>query len=135
MAGDRGYLDNLALVDRTVGELRRAMERAGTWDQTTVVISADHWWRTEMWSRGPFLTKEDAALSGTKMDHRIPFVVKLAGQQEPVIYDHPFNTVLTHDLLLALLRGEVSSPQTVAAWLDAHRTIGDSPYNRDELLP
>ncbi|MEA2207106.1 MAG: hypothetical protein QOE77_3882 [Blastocatellia bacterium] len=135
MAGDRGYLDNLALVDRTVGELRRAMELAGTWDQTTVVISADHWWRTEMWSRGPFLTKEDAELSGRKMDHRIPFVVKLAGQPEPITYDHPFNTVLTHDLLLALLRGEVSSPQTVAAWLDAHRTIGDSPYNRDELLP
>ena len=133
--GDRGYLDNLALVDRTVGQLRREMERAGTWDNTAVLISSDHWWRTEMWGRGPFWTKEDAEASGNKMDHRIPFVLKLAGQREAVTYDPAFNTVLTHDLLLALLRGEVSGPQNVVAWLDAHRSIGDSPYNRDELLP
>ena len=69
------------------------------------------------------------------MDPRIPFVLKLAGPHEPITYDPAFNTVLTHDLLLALLRGEVSGPQSVVAWLDAHRSIGDSPFNRDELLP
>lgn len=130
-----GYIDNLELVDRTIGELRRAMESAGVWDQTTVIISADHWWRTEMWSRGPFWTREDEAASGGKMDHRIPFVVKLAGQREQLTYTAGFNTVVTHDLILALMRGEVSSPGSVAAWLDGHRSITDSPYNRDELLP
>ncbi len=130
-----GYTDNLELVDRTIGELRRAMEGAGVWDQTTVIISADHWWRTEMWRRGPFWTREDEAVSGGKMDHRIPFVVKLAGQREQLTYTAGFNTVVTHDLILALMRGEVSSPGSVAAWLDRHRAITDSPYNRDELLP
>jgi hypothetical protein len=129
------YLDNLALVDRTIGELRRAMENAGVWDQTTVLISADHWWRTEMWRRGPFWSREDAAVSQQKMDHRIPFVLKLAGQHQQLTYTAGFNTVISHDLILALMRGEVSSPESVAAWLDAHRTIIDSPYNRDELLP
>jgi hypothetical protein len=130
-----GYIDNLELVDHTIGELRSAMESAGVWDQTTVIISADHWWRTEMWSRGPFWTREDEAASGGKMDHRIPFVVKLAGEREQLTYTAGFNTVVTHDLILALLRGEVTSPSSVAAWLDRHRSITDSPYNRDELLP
>ena len=130
-----GYIDNLELVDRTIGDLRRAMESAGIWDQTTVIISADHWWRTEMWSRGPFWTREDAVASGGKMDHRIPFVVKLAGQREQLTYTAGFNTVITHDLVLALMRGEVSSPASIADWLDHHRSITDSPYNRDDLLP
>ena len=135
MEGDRGYLDNLELVDRTLGQLRREMESAGTWDNTTILISADHWWRTEMWSRGPFWTREDAEASGNKMDHRIPFMLKLAGQSDAVTYSPAFNTVLTHDLLLAVLRGQVSNQQNLVEWLDTHRSIADSPYNRDELLP
>lgn len=133
--GTASYVDNLKLADRTVGEIRRAMEAAGMWDNTTVLISTDHWWRTTMWSRGPFWTVEDEAVAAGKSDHRIPFILKLAGQREQLTYDQPFNTVLSRDLLLAVLRGEISEPQAVAAWLDQYRTIGDSPYNRDDLLP
>jgi hypothetical protein len=135
LASKNGYIDNLELVDRTVGDLRRAMERADLWDQTTLIISADHWWRTEMWSRGPFWTREDAAVASGKMDHRIPFIVKLAGRREPVAYTPSFNTVVTHDLILALLHGELSDSESVVAWLNNHRAVSDSPYNRDEMLP
>ena len=38
-------------------------------------------------------------------------------------------------LVLALMRGEVSSSASVADWLDRHRSMTDSPYNRDDLLP
>jgi hypothetical protein len=88
-----------------------------------------------MWSRGPFFNREDAAVAGSKMDHRVPFIVKLAGQREPVTYSQPFNTVVTHDLILALLRGELANSENVAAWLDNHRAVADSPYNRDDMLP
>ena len=37
-----GYLHNLALVDRSLGELRDAMETAGLWDRTTVIVLGDH---------------------------------------------------------------------------------------------
>ncbi len=131
----RSYADNLELVDRTIGDLRKAMERTGVWEQTTVIVSADHWWRSEMWSRGPFWSPEDAKVAGQQMDHRIPFLVKLAGQHGPVQYDNAFNTVVTHNLVLALLQGQVSNPTDLASWLDRNRTISDSPYNKDELLP
>jgi hypothetical protein len=36
---------------------------------------------------------------------------------------------LTHDLLLAVLRGEVSDAKGAAAWLDRNRSIARSPYD------
>ncbi len=112
----KGYIDSLVLTDFVLGRLHRTMERAGTWDEATILLSTDHSFRASQ------------ALDGKK-DHRIPFMLKMAGHFEPVAFEAPFNTLLTHDLLLAILRREVATPLQAAAWLDAHRTIGDSPYN------
>ena len=114
-----GYWDNLALLDRTVGRLRAAMEHAGLWDNSIVLLSADHWNRSSQFLDG-------------KKEHRIPFLLKMPGQHEGLAFDHPFNTVLSHDLMLALMRGELTSAQSVAEWLDQRRTIADSPYSIDE---
>jgi arylsulfatase A-like enzyme len=38
----RLYDGNLAYVDQEVGALRRALEEAGLWDRTTLVIASDH---------------------------------------------------------------------------------------------
>lgn len=124
---DKGYLDNLELADRTLGELRREMESAGTWDDTIVLVTSDHWWRWDKQQRAKLLTEEDTALLPDRIDHRIPFILKLAGQKEGLIYDPAFNTVLTHDLLLALLRAEVSSPDGVVDWLDRRRSSVKPP--------
>jgi arylsulfatase A-like enzyme len=129
VSGESSYLDNLELSDRALGELRQAMESAGLWDSSTLVVSGDHWWRAEIWSRLDSLTEEEAAVAPPAPDHRVPFVVKLAGEKEALAYQPEMNTVLTHDLVLAVLRGEVRTPQQAAAWLDQHRSLGDSPYN------
>src|SRR5579885_133349 len=131
-AAGGSYLDNLALADRTLGELRRAMERAGTWEQTTVVVSSDHWMRSDYWRVRPFWTVEDSATFNERVEHRVPFIVKLAGQKSGATYDAPFNTVLPHDLVLEVLGGRIKDARELAAWLDAHRTIGESPYQSYE---
>jgi len=124
-----GYLGNLALVDRTIGELRRDLESAGLWDDTIVLITSDHWFRSEI----HFRTKEDDEALAGLTDHRVPFLLKLAGQNVCVPYDREFNNVLVHDLLLALLRSELKSPESVVRWLDNNRSIGESPYNYHRL--
>ena len=131
-SGDDSYLDCLALADRTFGDLRRAMEAAGVWDDTTVVISSDHWWRAEMWRDKTFWSEEDAVIAGAKSDHRVPFLVKLSGQKGGSVYDSPVNTVLTHDLILDVLSGKISNANEVPAWLALNRTIGESPYRTVE---
>lgn len=110
----RGYIDNLALADRALGELRRAMEGASVWGSTTVIVSADHGWR------------DSAAFDGVT-DIRVPFLVKLAGSAGGAVYSSPFNTLLSHDLALALLRGQIRTNGDLAAFLDAHRAFGPSP--------
>jgi hypothetical protein len=122
------YFDNLKLVDRTLGDLRSAMERAGWWDNTTVLVSADHWWRSEIWPKNQTWSKEEQATMSYNMDHRVPFMLKLKRQKENVIYHSSFNTVLSQDLILALLRGELSAPADVTAWLDRRRSMEKSHY-------
>src|ERR1019366_8236240 len=100
--------DSLALLDRTIGEIRRSMEKAGTWDTTTVLFTSDHPYREAMQLNG-------------KSDPRIPYILKLASQKEGVEYAPQFNTVLTGDLLIAVLRGEVADAPSAAAWLDRNR--------------
>jgi hypothetical protein len=113
-SGRGTYIDNLALVDQTFGELRRAMEAAGAWDSTTTLVSADHWLR---------VSAPDASI-----DHRVPFLLKLAGQTTRLDYTRPFDTVATHDLILAILRGELQDPESVARWLD--RRNDPNPFAR-----
>ena len=128
-APGRSYLDNLELADRTIGDLRRALERAGMWEKTTVLVTSDHWWRSSYWKNASGWMQEDSASSGDGSDHRVPFILKMAGQPDGAVYTSAFNTVLTQDLLLAILNGEVSDTKGAALWLDRHRSIGRSPYD------
>jgi hypothetical protein len=100
-----GYLRNLALADKELGQMRQAMETSGQWDKTWLIISADH-------SYG-------GALFG-QYDMRVPFIVKPPGASEPITYSPKINTVLTHDLILAILRGEITSRRELVPWLDEH---------------
>jgi hypothetical protein len=104
----RGYIDSLALLDRTLGEIRQSMKAAGTWDKTTVLMTSDHPYR------------EAEQLDG-KSDPRIPFLLKLAFQKEGRLYNQPFNAILTGDLLLAVLKGEVSDAAGAVGWLNQNR--------------
>jgi hypothetical protein len=124
------YFDHLALMDRIFGNLRREMERTKTWNDSTVIVSSDHWWRTLAWRTEGKWTDEEAAIASAEKDFRIPFIVKPANPiaEDHLIYDAPFNTVLTHDLLLAILGGEVSSSAEIAAWIDRHRSVGKLEY-------
>ena len=105
----RGYLDSLVLLDRTLGEIRQSMKAAGTWDKTTVLMTSDHPYR------------EAEALNG-KSDPRIPFLLKMAFQKEGRLYNQPFNAILTHDFMLAVLRGDVADMDGAVRWLDQNRT-------------
>ncbi|HEY0004452.1 MAG TPA: sulfatase-like hydrolase/transferase [Pyrinomonadaceae bacterium] len=131
------YLDSLALVDRTIGELRRQMESAGTWEQTTLLITSDHWFRKDqlrhtlrrtLKQQGP---EQYQLLMDNSIDHRVPFILKMPGQRAGVNYEPAFNNVLSQDLLLAILRGELNEAESLAGWLDGHRSIAESPDTKN----
>ena len=120
------YLDNLVLADRTLGILRHDMENAGLWESTNILVTADHGFR----STGP-----------SDWNHRptplhVPFFLKMNGFQEHIEDDHPFNTIVVHDLLLALLKREVVTPGEARELLDQQDRFvccsARTTYNPDE---
>lgn len=110
-----GYVDNLALADKTLGDVRRILEEDGRWDSSVVLVTSDHWWR-------------ESPLINGKRDHRIPFLLKLAGQKSGTEYNGPFNTILTRKLLMELLRGQLSKSDEVSAWLNRNTQLAESPF-------
>ena len=103
----RGYFQNLQLTDKTMGILRRDMEHAGQWDRSWVLVSSDHWWR-------------DARGYDGQLDYHVPFILKAPGKNQPMIYGAPLNTVISQDLVLAILRKEISTIPEAVTWLDTH---------------
>jgi hypothetical protein len=86
------YLDNLELVDRFVGELRRGLERRRLDDRTWIVVSS--------------------ARARPGGDGRVPFVVQ-APDREAAHVDGSFSTVVTQDLVVSILRGSLEDTDGV----------------------
>jgi hypothetical protein len=116
-----GYFDNLMLADRELGELRHAMESSGEWNKTWIILSADHSWR-------------ESKLYDGKRDYRVPFLVKPPGMNEPITFSHQFNTVVTHDLILDILRRQIVDEQSLESWLEAHQSLL-MPLTAQSLTP
>ena len=114
-----GYFDSLILADRMFGILRRDLEAAGLWDDTVILVSSDHSHRA------------GARQIDGKSDPRVPFLLKMAGQKTGSEFPPEFNTVLTKDLLLAILKREVGTPEEAMEWLRRHRSFSRSPYDDD----
>jgi arylsulfatase A-like enzyme len=115
------YLDNLELVDVTLGELRRAMESAGLWDDTTLLITADNGFRPDVWAER-LKWMNDVQVDPRETEARpIPFLIRLPGGHPGSLYSKPFNSLVTHDLILALLAGRIRTPEDAQNWLDQNR--------------
>lgn len=119
---DSWYFDNLALADRTVGDLRRAMEKAGLWESTTVLVSTDHALR---WMSG----------FNETTDPRVPYLLKMPGQRQAYSYSRPFTTLLTHDLILDVLQGRLKEPEDVARWIDRRPPLRVPPALLSAQVP
>jgi hypothetical protein len=101
------YAENLALTDRTLGQIRGAMEQAGIWDSTVVVISSDH----KLRSVGP-----------PHSEGRVPYIVKLAGQSHAWICDLPLNARITRSLIGAILQGKLATTSDLQVWLSLNQS-------------
>jgi hypothetical protein len=109
------YLDNLALADRIVGELRHGLDRARLGDRTWIVVSSDRWWRAAKRHDG-------------HVDHRVPFLVRPPDGGRAVHVDGALNTLGTHDLVLAILRGSVTDTAAAVTWLMRYQSAPPKGY-------
>lgn len=109
------YFDNLVLADRTLATLRDAMERAGVWDSTAVLVTSDHPQRIPVRSvHGDVGRAEHERYLA---EHgRVPFLLKMPGQTRGTVVDAPFSALVAHEIVLRLLNGH-ATPGQVAGWI------------------
>jgi arylsulfatase A-like enzyme len=114
VSGYGRYFDSLALLGRMFGGLRHAMERQGVWENTVVLISSDH----------PFRSAE---LIGRRFDPRVPYLLRFPHDEEPARFRKPLQTIVTANLLLSILRDEVRNRADAVAWLERHHDEKEMP--------
>jgi len=93
-----------------------ALESKGMWDSTTILLTSDHPFRLNVWRKEspdfePFIDKYTRGLE-------VPFLLKLPGQTQGIGYSPAMQTVVAKDLLLAIMKGEITRPEQISVWLD-----------------
>lgn len=104
------YLANLALADRTLGELLDAVEFAGLGKRTSFIVTSDHWWRSSPWSK-------------VKPDYRVPFFVRVPAGGAKLLVNVPICTTALRGVINDMLEGVVGDNAALAARL-ARENIG-----------
>ena len=121
------YVDNVSLVDQTIGEMRSRMESAHTWNTSTVIISSDHPYRTWLWGKVSQRDRGANTANDAGLFAKVPLLVKLPEQHRELRYVQQFNTVVLHDLILALLRGDLPEPIELVNWLKENTSADVAP--------
>jgi len=103
-----GYFSALALVDRTIGDLRRALEAGGLWDDTNIIITTDH--------HRPVVRDRP---EDVELERRVPFFVKLAGERQGIEYGKRLETIHLRELLQGIMAGKINSHQSVSDFFSA----------------
>jgi arylsulfatase A-like enzyme len=106
--GKTRYIDSVSLADRTLGLLRHALEDAGLWDRTALLVTADHGWRVQMWRGDAEWTPEEEIASHTDTSGP-PFILRLPGKNTERLYAKPFNTLVTREIIVGILKGTVTA--------------------------
>lgn len=114
------YFGNVKLVDKILGHLRKTMEKESLWDQTTIIVTSDHWLRKYWPVHGYNFTEEELKFVNS-IDHRVPFLVKFAYQNEAFVFHDPFSSVLVHDIILEVLKGNIKKPAELSLWIEENK--------------
>jgi hypothetical protein len=102
-----GYIDHLALLDRTLGMLVNALREGGSWENTALLVSSDHSFRNAR------------ALDG-KWDRRVPFLLRIPHAKGKMVAEFAFSTQVSRRLVTDLLSGRIGTQQAALALLQNH---------------
>ena len=112
------YIDNLQLADKILGEIRQLLEQTGDWNRSLILVSSDH---PLQWGfRWNGMNPEMQQASRFGWQPYIPFMLKMPGQTKGLTYSKEFNSVVSADLIMDALNGNLKTPEQVTAWLDRH---------------
>jgi len=103
---DSSYLDNLALADRTLGNIVAELQTSPRWKDTTLIVEGDHSWRVYLWDWLPAWTDEDDAASHDDFDPRPALLIHQPGQTQPGTDSLAWPLLNVHSVVEQTLHGQ-----------------------------
>ena len=100
---DSSYLDNLALADRTLGQIMAQLQASPRWNDTTLIVQGDHSWRMYLWNNMPAWTSEDDQISRSGFDPRPAVLIHRAGQTTPATDSSKWLLLNVHQVIEQVL--------------------------------
>jgi arylsulfatase A-like enzyme len=94
------YLDNLALADRTLGDVRRSLEHAGLWDETALLVTSDHPLRDWIIEDAGWWKDHETASLGAIPRRYVPFLFKIPNKAAREVHEPLNGLEEVHDLIL-----------------------------------
>jgi|GEM_PF-6163227 len=115
------YFDSLALIDKTIGYLKQKLQEAGLWDDTTIILTSDHWWRiyAAKAQQIPLLDSEWAYRE--EIDHRVPFIIKLAGEDRRFEFEEECSNSILRKLVNAFFDGQIVNNEELALFFSSQK--------------
>jgi hypothetical protein len=110
------YTENLALLDKTIKEIRLSMMKKKQWENSIIIITSDHQLRDNMNS----LNNEEKEICKKREKHLIPFIVKIPNSK-PCIYDKTFHACILKDMVLNMLQGKITNNKDLCEFIDENR--------------
>jgi hypothetical protein len=90
------YDEQMVYVDRLLGELLKKLKKAGKYDNSTIIVLADHGWKYD---------KEPEIVSQPDWKYRVPLMIKWPGQQTGTVVRKRFSLIQLKPILEAALTG------------------------------
>ena len=100
------FFDNLLIADRSLGAVRRSMQKSGAWDDAAIIVTSDHSLREGMMAH-----PDPVPL--------VPFMVKMPGQWQGTVFTTGFSTEIIRYLIPAIQNGEVTA-SNLPDWMRQH---------------
>jgi arylsulfatase A-like enzyme len=111
---ERGSYDgNLKLADKSLAELRAAIEGAGLWDRTALLLLSDHPHRHQ---KGLAATPLPSPRLAPGEPRPVPMILRLPGNGAPGVDPLPVQTISLHDLAPEILEGRIKTLEQAQAW-------------------
>ena len=70
-----------------------------------------------MWRGRYGWTQNMERISEKGASHLVPFILKLGGRRDHIVLDRPFSNIVSSDLAIAVLNGQISTAAQASDWL------------------
>jgi hypothetical protein len=109
-SGNGNYFDNLVLADKVLADVRLALEQAGLWDRTAVLVTADHPLRVSiLQSLRDGSATEELRATGDRERSYIPFLLHLPQESGRAEFTDEFDSAAAGDIAVAAIAGKLTS--------------------------